>query len=248
MSNPLSPPTRPASPASPPRPIWSASLVALVLCSAVLMPLAVIGSLVFMSHQQDQTALRGDMRRAETTLSLSRDNFTTNLIDYTTWDEAYRRLVLQLDRDWFDDSMGPGTYGTALHQDIVLLDAAGLPLRGALAGQVAAWSPRQRYGAAFARLHDEVAARGLSSHAAASYQWRNERLELLAVARVQPKTTGLSGPQDPARYLVMVRYLTPAVLASLATGVDLRELRAVPPGQGGAFSAAVKDDQGRTIA
>jgi sensor domain CHASE-containing protein len=135
-------PTSPASRSALPRRRGHTVLLRLFPALCVLL-LGLIGLgcylLVDNAVRQDATVAQHTERAIGRTFTRLDEEVARNLIDYSKWDEAYRRLHQELDPDWAYDqgNLGESLYRVYGYEGVLVFDGQDRPRYRLLDGQLA---------------------------------------------------------------------------------------------------------------
>lgn len=144
-------------------------------------------------------------------------------MDYSVWDEAARRLVLQFDEEWIDEEIGNYLFEENGYEATYIIDATGHPLYAAIAGVRAAGpaaDPQTRLGSGY-----QAAARNLIIDAPARRPASGISLSaagplMFSISRVAPNSEAVRVPADRARYLVMSKLIDASMVAEITKTVQ----------------------------
>ncbi|MCA3255218.1 MAG: EAL domain-containing protein [Alphaproteobacteria bacterium] len=217
------------------------------LLVALIAPALMLATIVFMADRQNIDARAAELRRADSVQTYLVDRIELSGVDNANWDEAYRHIVKDFNRDWIDSSLGPDAYGTIDFQDVFILGPSGETLYASLRGRVVAASAVDMLGAQFGYLLGR-AETAVAPDGAAAMISLSGRPAMASLVRIQPIDTALAGPGDPVRWLLVVKHLDDKTLAEISKASGFRNLRVIATDARAPVSAPVLGIDDRPIA
>ncbi|WP_282281111.1 bifunctional diguanylate cyclase/phosphodiesterase [Pseudomonas sp. PS02302] len=176
--------------------------------------------------RQDATVAQHTERAVGRTFTRLDEEVARNLIDYSKWDEAFRRLHQELDPDWAYDqgNLGESLYRVYGYEGVLVFDGQDRPRYRLLAGQLVdpatPWLQGDIAGLLEAARSADARAGSVSGVLTVA-----GTPALVAAAAITPGDHAGVRPQEaPASVLVFVNVLSPARLAALSEANNLPPL------------------------
>jgi methyl-accepting chemotaxis protein len=215
-------------------PLAGIILVALLSSAAMLLSLA--ARMDEAAGHEKQAMVRGSISRELNSLALSAR-------DYGQWDDAVAHLYGDVDEEWAASNLA-GSYRiyvmTRAGEVVYSVGPGGEPTP-----PLEQAAPDARAGL-LARLPAASANAGAASVVTLTGRFR-DRPALIAAMPIIPIAAGKTMPAGPPRYVILMRSLDDALLASWASAFGLRNLQWSPAAVDRVGSVPVADEHGRTM-
>ena len=170
-----------------------------------------------------------------------------DLREYAVWDQAVERLVIQFDREWAEDNLGPYLVGKQAYDHVYVLNGAGQALYAHSAGNRPTIPAKMLLGPAFASSLPMV--RGeRSDPLITGYSRSGNSVYLFAVARVLPLTNKVSLPAGSRHVILVARRVTPAYMGNRVDGANKFNLRMSKDAPGSGAHVPLRSPTGRVVA
>lgn len=205
-----------------------------------------VALLAWFSIDQDHRARAMAQRIAASAVEARLDFLSKTISDYSIWDDAYRNVVEQPDREWMDGNIGPFVFNSLHVERSFVLDDAGKAVYAMTDGKVLdTAAPGQVLPAEIAAL---VKATGKAvSKPSASLLRIDGRLAMVALCRIAPSSDGRTADPARGRTLVFVDVLDQAVLGEMSRIYLLDGLKSVTTHKAPAAHVVLKDRDGQAI-
>ncbi len=212
---------------------------------ALVAPALMFATIWFMADQQNANALRGERARAASVEQYMLDRLALLGADNSNWDDAYDRVVRNLDTRWIDGSWGPDAFGTIDYHDAYVVEASGRTVYASILGKRSDAQAASALGNILPQLIGD-ARKANPPRGPASFARYAGDLAIVNLTRIRPITTP-SDPGRPDRFLLIVKRLDGPTLAEIERASGFRRLRVTEARTTDPAAVAIRDISGRSI-
>lgn len=128
------------------------NVIVLSVFGMILAPALFAGLILHMVDRQNEIANVERTRQAQGLLGsfVAASNYT--IVDNSVWDEAFRKVVLETDRDWFHENLGFEVFESVSYQASLVVNRDGSVWTGSWEDAVISWVPGKRLGDTYRKL------------------------------------------------------------------------------------------------
>ncbi|MDO9487373.1 MAG: CHASE4 domain-containing protein, partial [Sphingomonadaceae bacterium] len=182
--------------------------MALIVAAA----LATLGlGLIWLTELQDGLEQEREVQLTASAVNDHVERMRTFVREYSFWDEAVRRLALDLDSDWADENVGVYAYNLNRFEYVLVVTPADEAVYAVVDGKHAPVDPAVALGGGYvsaARQLVRAEAAGAQREIAGITQ-TGRGPAVFGIARIRPSSNEVQMPGDLKRYLVAAKLIDP---------------------------------------
>ncbi len=194
--------------------------------------------LIWLTRLQDGLEQEREVQLTASAVNDHVGRMRTFVREYSFWDEAVRRMALDLDTTWADDNVGIYAYNLNRFEYVLMVTPADEALYAVVDGKHAPIDPALALGGGYVSAARQLV-RAEGTRAAgeiAGITLTGRGPAFFGIARIRPSSADVQLPGDLKRYLVVAKLIDPSVLANIrktTLGTPIRLAAAgSPPGAG----------------
>jgi methyl-accepting chemotaxis protein len=208
---------------------------------------ALVALLVWLTAQHDAAQLSKERAFANMAIRTRMEFMRKNLADYAVWDDSVTHLVVSLDRDWANDTIGPYLFDVQGYEYSFVLDGRNHTIYASHEKNEVQLDASVLLGQPFRTALRELRTRPPRTDQRLVGLTRiNGAPAIFAVAAIIPNPGKVKLPAGPAYYIVFLEMLDPAAVHSLGNAYRLADLTLLAPQDATSFTKL--NEAGRTFA
>jgi len=182
--------------------------------------------LIWLTIKSDAQEAARETEMARLVISSRVDFMLRNQSDYATWDDSVAKLVLNLDKGWASDNIGPYLFRTQGYEHSFVINAHDTTIYASDHDRVSQLDPFRLIGPALNKAIIDLRTKPVGEdHRRSGLVRIGDNLAAFSIAAIIPDPGKVKLPSGPASYLLFIDVLTPEQLLGLGSERRLTNMR-----------------------
>ncbi len=195
---------------------FSTAFVAPVVAIVASAVAALFGNVLVLGGMQDRMEAARETSMAGAALGAKVDFVRRLSMDYSVWDEAARRLVVDFDEKWADDEIGVYLFEQNGQEASFIVDASGRSLYASIDGHRAQADPGVVLGPGYRAASRDLDSGARVGSPVAGISRSPVGPVIFSISRIAPSSDAVRVAPDVHRYLVMTKRIDAKLVAEVA--------------------------------